>query len=94
MSLTKLQRLGISTLLMNVRNHGCEWLDSGSIEFTNNRVANWCVMFVKVINPEKKITIFQMTLEYSENIDDKIKYDFQYDRYYEIYSITERGYES
>lgn len=35
-----------------------------------------------------------MTLEYNENIDDKIEYEFEFDRFTQMYTITERGFPS
>ena len=94
MTLTKLQRIGISTLICGIRDHGCPWLKCGFIKFTNNRVAQWCVMFIHTIDVNKKEIIYQMTLEYNENIDDKIEYEFEFDRFTQMYAITERGYAS
>lgn len=92
--LTKLQRIGISSLLYNLRVHGVENIDSGVITFETNKLSQWINMYVNAYHERH---VYAFTLEYSEDIDDSIVYEFDYDivaKMYHIYEREERTVES
>lgn len=89
--LTKLQRIGISTLLVNFRYHGNEWFRTGILTFTYNKLAKFYNLYVKC--EEREITI-HFTLEEEENIDVGIHYKCVYDQeldMFKIITLDERG---
>ena len=91
--LTKLQRIGISTLLINFRYHGNQWFRSGTITFTYNALARFYNMFVKC--NEREINI-RLTLSEEENIDVGVHYKCSYmdeEDMFKIITLDERGYE-
>ena len=91
MTLTKLQRIGISTLMVNAREHGMNGMNNGWIRFHHNVMGQFITMTVYCeINYEPFVLSF--TLEERENIDNDI-YDFQYDPKLNCYHIIdiERG---
>lgn len=88
MELTKLQRLGISSLLIQYRYHGNAWLRSGTISFTKNEHGKYISMWVT--SNERDIRL-NFTLELSENIDLSISYYFEYDNEYDMFRIYELG---
>lgn len=94
MTLTKLQRIGISTLMINARTYGLENMNGGWVKFHHNVMGQFIEMTVYYkVNNEQYLLSF--TLEERENIDDDI-YDFQYDPKLNCYHIIdiERGHES
>ena len=75
--LTQLQCIGISTMLVNIKNHGSEWLTSGDIKFIRSTIpSNHITMMVIIPEPD---VIYQFTLSWLECIDCDIEYHFQYD---------------
>ena len=91
--LTKLQRLGISTLLVGIRYHGNQWFRTGIITFTFNAIAKFYNMMVKC---EEREMIFQFTLTEEENIDVGIQYKCVYDDEFDVFKIItldEKGHE-
>ena len=84
--LTKLQRLGISTLLVGIRYHGI-------ITFTYNAIAKFYNMMVKCSEREM---IFHFNLEQEENIDVGVLYKCVYDDEFDVFKIItldEKGHE-
>ena len=86
MKLTKLQCCGIALLINNIRIHGNEWLESGTIKFRTNPYGNFISMFVEC---SEKNVVYQFTLEKNENIDDSISYRFEYDNSLKSYRVIE-----
>ena len=89
--LTKLQRIGISTLLVGIRYHGNQWFRNGILTFTYNALAKFYNLYVKC--EEREIT-FQLTLSDEENIDVGIHYKCVYDDVmdmFKIITLDERG---
>lgn len=82
MELTKLQRLGISKLLEELRMHN-PFVNDGIIEFINNPSGEFINMYVT----DRMGYKFQFTL-YKESIDDNIKYQYSFDGANNIYHIV------
>lgn len=82
MELTKLQRLGISKLMEDVRMHN-PFVNDGTIEFVNNSSGEFTNMYVN----DRMGYKFQFTL-YKESIDDNIKYQYSFDGGNNIYHIV------
>lgn len=74
-TLTPLQRLGISHLLVNFRFHGNQWFQSGTITFQYNEKARTYEMWVK--SNQREIVI-HFSLRECENIDVSCKYYCNY----------------
>lgn len=87
MELTKLQRLGISTLLLNYRYHGNNWFHDGTITFENNINGNFTILRVKTIKGTQKM-VLSFTLDINENIDCGITYGCSYDYDLDVFRIT------
>ena len=87
MKLTQLQCIGISTMLMNIKNHGSEWLTTGDIKFIHSTVPSKYITMLVII-PEPDI-VYQFTLSRSENIDCDIEYHFQYDTSMDMFRIIQ-----
>jgi len=82
MELTKLQRLGISKLMEELRMHN-PFVNDGKIEFVNNPSGEFTNMYVT----DRMGYKFQFTL-YKESIDDNIKYQYSFDGGNNIYHIV------
>ena len=82
MELTKLQRLGISKLMEDLRKHN-PFVNDGTISFVNNRDGEFTNMYVK----DRMGYEFVYTLV-NENIDDNIEYQYSYDGVNNIYHIV------
>ena len=90
--LTKLQRMGIATLLSvyaNTSPDGVKLNRGGKIVFQNNYFGRFTNMFVYV--DDSKFEIFKLSLETDELINDKIVYLFQYDYDLHSFVIFEKG---
>lgn len=83
MELTKLQRLGISALLIDLQRIDPLICD-GTIKFKNREKAETCEMYVK---DYKGIREYHYTVEFNENIDDTIQYEYSYDGVNNIFRI-------
>lgn len=82
MELTKLQRLGISKLLEDLRMQN-PFVNDGTIEFVNNPSGTYSNMYVN----DRLGYKFQYTLM-DENIDDNVKYQYSFDGANNIYHIV------
>lgn len=90
--LTKLQRMGISTLLSvyaETSNDGNKLHRGGKIVFQNNYFGKFVNMYVYV--DDSKFEIFKLSLDEDELINDKIVYLFQYDYDLHSFVIFEKG---
>ena len=73
-------------MLMNIKQHGSEWLDTGDIKFIRSIIpSNHITMLVIIDKPD---IVYQFTLSWSENIDCDIEYNFQYDSSMNMFRIT------
>lgn len=86
-TLTNLQRIGISCLLIRYRENGNHWLERGTITFNNNPHAEYTTMFVRSNNGEKRYDMI-FTLQ-NEKIDDRFTYRFVYDGAERIFRIID-----
>lgn len=89
MELTKLQRIGISHLMKEIKKHN-SFLNNGRLIFVNNRNGEFTNMFIR----ENKTNFeFMMTLSKEELIDDEIQYEYLYDSlndFFRIIAVEER----
>ena len=86
-TLSQLQRIGISCLMIRFRENGNHWLERGTITFNNNPHAEITTMFIRSMNGEKKYEII-FTLQ-NEQINDQFKYRFVYDGAERIFRIID-----
>ena len=90
--LTKLQRMGIATLLSvyaNTSPDGVKLNRGGKIVFMNDYFGKYTNMYVYV--GDDRFETFKFSLEESELINDKIVYRFEYDYNLHAFKIYERG---
>lgn len=85
MELTKLQKMGISSLLMDAKHHN-PFMYKGTIKFKTNHDGRFTNMFVDVTHNVE--LHFMFTLEESENIDTSIEYEFDYNSAYKCFTIN------
>lgn len=85
MELTKLQKLGISSLLLDAKQHN-PFMYDGIITFKTNRDGRYTNMYVDV---KHNVELhFMYTLEDVENIDTTIQYEFIYNSIYKVFNIS------
>lgn len=87
--LSKLQRLGISSLLFQYAKHDSRLICNGGI-ITFKRSFDITVMIVSVDGVKKDL--LSLVLEESEDINDKVQYRYVWDNCNQIFTIEERGY--
>ena len=85
--LTSLQRLGISSLLLNFRYHGNNRFNDGHITFKHNEHGKYVNMFVDTTGSRNYRLEF--TLNENENIDDNFEYNVHYDYENDVYRIID-----
>ena len=83
MELTKLQRIGISHLMLEIKKHN-PFLNNGRLIFVNNRNGEFTNMFIR----ENKTNFeFMITLSKEELINDNIQYEYLYDSLNDFFRI-------
>lgn len=78
-------------MLMNVKNHGSDWLKSGNIKFFRSLIPSSHITMVMVPDPDdERDVVYQFTLSWSECIDCDIEYRFEFDKSLNMFRIIEK----
>lgn len=90
MKLSKLQKLGLSFILLDLMHRGNPSLKHGGrIKFHTNQLGEWIDMYV-IPNYESKVQ-FRYSLEINERIDDSYEYWFRYDETDKLFILSSKA---